>query len=166
MTRCNYWDCGWCMAPKEVETNAKSSSACESPQNCPYLKSIMENYPNRPQPPEPRLIREDFLPDKMDSVLNKFRIEKAPVFNLHTEEMFFSYIIEEKRWFGWKKLGFNGDIISMFFSYTAANKALYRHIMNNTYRNFIEYLPPDFSNINKEPNIPPKNPYNYGKNEP
>lgn len=179
MTRCNYWDCGWCYAPEEVETSAEKSSACESPQNCPYLNSIMTNYPTerfynhenkapdssserprrfKPQPPGPRLIREDFLPNKMDNILEKYRIQKTPFRNLSTGEKNFTYVVEEKRWFGWKKLGFNGDIISYFYSYAAANKALYDHIRDMNYEKLIEYLPPDFSVIDTEPNPPPSNP--------
>ena len=41
MKKCKYYDCGWCYAPNDVETNAHSSSSCLAPQNCPYLKSQM-----------------------------------------------------------------------------------------------------------------------------
>jgi hypothetical protein len=154
MTCCNYWDCGWCYAPEEVETNAENSSACESPQNCPHLNSIM----NKPEFPKARLIREDFLPNKMDNILEKYRIQKKPFRNLSTGEKNFTYVVEEKGWFGWKKVGFNGDIISYFYSYAHANKALYDHIIDMNYEKLIEYLPPDFSVIDSKPNSPPSNP--------
>ena len=34
---CKYWDCGWCYALDNVETNADSQSACVNPSFCPYL---------------------------------------------------------------------------------------------------------------------------------
>jgi len=34
---CKYWDCGWCYAFDNVETNADSQSACVNPFVCPYL---------------------------------------------------------------------------------------------------------------------------------
>ena len=34
---CKYWDCGWCYALDNVETNADSQSACVNPSVCPYL---------------------------------------------------------------------------------------------------------------------------------
>jgi len=37
MTRCKYWDCGWCYAPNDVKTN--SQGECIHPECCPYLKS-------------------------------------------------------------------------------------------------------------------------------
>ena len=42
MNSCKYWDCGWCYAPDDVETNARIvSKVCYDPNNCPYLKSQM-----------------------------------------------------------------------------------------------------------------------------
>ena len=42
MNSCKYWDCGWCYAPADVETNARIvSKVCHDPNNCPYLKSQM-----------------------------------------------------------------------------------------------------------------------------
>ena len=43
---CKYWDCGWCYAPDNVETNADSQSACVNPSLCPYL---MQAEAMRPQ---------------------------------------------------------------------------------------------------------------------
>ena len=40
MTRCKYWDCGWCYAPDDVKTNATQGS-CFEPEHCPYPKSQM-----------------------------------------------------------------------------------------------------------------------------
>lgn len=40
MTKCKYWDSGWCYAPDDVKTNARNS-ACLSYETCPYLKSQM-----------------------------------------------------------------------------------------------------------------------------
>lgn len=37
---CNYWDCGWCYAPDDIETNKNSDSSCIDPKNCPHLKKI------------------------------------------------------------------------------------------------------------------------------
>jgi len=36
MTRCKYWDCGWCYAPNDIKTNA-TQSGCFEPEHCPYL---------------------------------------------------------------------------------------------------------------------------------
>jgi hypothetical protein len=38
MTKCKYFDCGWCYAPDDVKTNA-TQSGCFEPEHCPYLKS-------------------------------------------------------------------------------------------------------------------------------
>jgi len=38
MTKCKYWDCGWCYAPNDIKTNA-TQSGCFEPEHCPYLKS-------------------------------------------------------------------------------------------------------------------------------
>lgn len=40
---CEYWDCGWCYAPDDVETSASSQSACFDYEFCPYLKTVMTN---------------------------------------------------------------------------------------------------------------------------
>lgn len=40
MTHCKYWDCGWCYAPDDVETNA-TLGGCFEPNHCPHLKSQM-----------------------------------------------------------------------------------------------------------------------------
>ena len=40
MTKCKYFDCGWCYAPDDVKTNA-TQSGCFEPEHCPYLKSQM-----------------------------------------------------------------------------------------------------------------------------
>ena len=37
MTKCKYFDCGWCYAPDDVKTNA-TQSGCFEPEHCPYLK--------------------------------------------------------------------------------------------------------------------------------
>jgi len=42
MASCKYYDCGWCYAPDDVETSARSQSACFDPDYCPYLKSQMK----------------------------------------------------------------------------------------------------------------------------
>ena len=44
---CKYWDCGWCYAPEDVETNA-TQGGCFEPEYCPYKKSQMTNQ----QPPD------------------------------------------------------------------------------------------------------------------
>ena len=41
MTKCKYWDAGWCYAPDDIETSASSQSACFDYDFCPYLKSQM-----------------------------------------------------------------------------------------------------------------------------
>ena len=38
MTKCNYWDCGWCYAPESIVNNSENG-ACNHPETCPYLKS-------------------------------------------------------------------------------------------------------------------------------
>ena len=38
MTKCKYFDCGWCYAPSDIKTNA-TQSGCFEPEHCPYLKS-------------------------------------------------------------------------------------------------------------------------------
>ena len=38
MTKCKYWDCGFCYAPSDIKTNA-TQSGCFEPEHCPYLKS-------------------------------------------------------------------------------------------------------------------------------
>ena len=38
MTKCKYWDCGFCYAPDDIKTNA-TQSGCFEPEHCPYLKS-------------------------------------------------------------------------------------------------------------------------------
>jgi len=40
MTKCKYWDCGFCYAPDDVKTNA-TQGGCFEPEHCPYLKSQM-----------------------------------------------------------------------------------------------------------------------------
>jgi hypothetical protein len=40
MTKCKYWDCGFCYAPDDIKTNA-TQSGCFEPEHCPYLKSQM-----------------------------------------------------------------------------------------------------------------------------
>jgi hypothetical protein len=39
MTKCKYWDCGWCYAPDDVKTNALGNGGCIHSECCPYLKS-------------------------------------------------------------------------------------------------------------------------------
>jgi len=39
MTKCKYWDCGWCYAPDDVKTNALGNRGCIHSECCPYLKS-------------------------------------------------------------------------------------------------------------------------------
>jgi hypothetical protein len=34
--KCKYFDCGWCYAPNNVETNANQGQ-CNYPECCPYL---------------------------------------------------------------------------------------------------------------------------------
>jgi hypothetical protein len=40
--KCKYWDCGFCYAPVDVETNA-TQGGCFEPEYCPYRKSQMTN---------------------------------------------------------------------------------------------------------------------------
>jgi hypothetical protein len=40
MTRCKYYDCGYCYAPKDIKTN-DDKGACIEPLFCPYLISQM-----------------------------------------------------------------------------------------------------------------------------
>jgi hypothetical protein len=39
MTKCKYWDCGFCYAPDDVKTNALGNGGCIHSECCPYLKS-------------------------------------------------------------------------------------------------------------------------------
>lgn len=39
---CKYWDCGWCYAPDGVENNSFYGE-CNLPEECPYLKSQMND---------------------------------------------------------------------------------------------------------------------------
>jgi hypothetical protein len=36
VTRCNFWDCGWCYAPPDTLTNARDG-ACEDSSKCPHF---------------------------------------------------------------------------------------------------------------------------------
>lgn len=38
---CSYYDCGWCYAPKNVNTNALNG-ACMQPKTCPHLRTLNE----------------------------------------------------------------------------------------------------------------------------
>lgn len=40
MKRCDYWDCRFCYAPKDVKTNA-TQGGCFEPKFCPYLNNKM-----------------------------------------------------------------------------------------------------------------------------
>jgi hypothetical protein len=40
--KCKYWDCGFCYAPVDVETNA-TQGGCFEPEYCLYKKSQMTN---------------------------------------------------------------------------------------------------------------------------
>jgi hypothetical protein len=40
--KCKYWDCGFCYAPVDVETNA-TQGGCFEPEYCLYRKSQMTN---------------------------------------------------------------------------------------------------------------------------
>jgi hypothetical protein len=62
---CNFWDVGWCYAPKYVETNA-SSGACLDPKSCPQIKTQMTemnggNTPIVPQETIDRWERDQFF---------------------------------------------------------------------------------------------------------
>jgi hypothetical protein len=46
MNYCKYYDCGWCYAPNDVENNA-TQGECTFAENCPYLKSQMNNQTNK-----------------------------------------------------------------------------------------------------------------------
>ena len=37
--KCNHWDCGYCYAPEDLLTNAKSN-ACVDPENCPIYQQM------------------------------------------------------------------------------------------------------------------------------
>ena len=42
--KCKYWDCGWCYAPENVETNA-TQGGCFEPEYCPYTKQMTNQQP-------------------------------------------------------------------------------------------------------------------------
>ncbi len=48
MTRCKYWDSGWCYAGPDVETNDVGGD-CVDPTSCPYLVNIELKNAMRPQ---------------------------------------------------------------------------------------------------------------------
>lgn len=45
MTKCKYYDCGWCYHPEPHLTNCNSSCACVAPQLCPVLLK-QQSYKN------------------------------------------------------------------------------------------------------------------------
>lgn len=56
MTKCKYWDCGWCYAPENEKTNA-AQGGCFEPEYCPYLKSQITPAPNfRPKSLSPEAL--------------------------------------------------------------------------------------------------------------
>lgn len=140
MTKCTYYDCGWCYAPKNVKSN-NTNGACYQPQECPQ----MMNTPQKPAPPPPRLIREEFLPEQYQL---KYRIKKV---NRNGESYFYVQKMGFFRWKNFDPLGY-----CSFRTYEDANKYLYYHIMQEN-ENSVEYLPPDFSNFSKNHNPSPKN---------
>jgi hypothetical protein len=172
MSRCNYWDCGWCYAPDTVETNVEKSSACTNPSECPYLKTIMKNIPNprfynhenvapdssserpkkfKPQPPGPRLIEESFLPTKRDNLKDKWRIKK-----FHDADKIY-YVIQKRGFLGlWYDHNF-GYCCDYYTSYQQANATLCREL--NREHNKTEYFEPDFDHPEFDECLPPpKNP--------
>lgn len=38
MTKCKFWDCGWCYAPKGADTNKRGDSACMGSKDCKEYK--------------------------------------------------------------------------------------------------------------------------------
>lgn len=72
MTKCNYYDCGWCYAPDDVSTSAQPSGACAAPHNCLYLKSQMTNEIDPSRIPKPIIIH-----DGNDIIVSGVRYRKV-----------------------------------------------------------------------------------------
>lgn len=91
--KCKYYDCGWCYAPPDIETNAYAGS-CIEPLSCPYLtgnkplmttqkeqqlKQMTNQTPcNHRTPPKYNV---EYLDDKMVIVngVSYTRTERTPI---------------------------------------------------------------------------------------
>lgn len=145
MSRCEYYDCGWCYAPDNVMSN-NSNGVCYRPQECPQVTKDQQ----KPEFPKPQLIREDVLLEKTaDLFLENYRIKKV-VKNGETQ-----FYVQKMGFFMWRN--FRPCGYSCFRTYADANKYLYHHIMQES-ESSVEYFNPDFSDIKKESNPPTKNP--------
>lgn len=140
MSRCEYYDCGWCYAPDNVMSN-NSNGACYRPQECPQVTKEQQ---------KPELIREDILLEKTaDLFLENYRIKKVVK---NGETKFYPQKMGFFRWRNFLPWGY-----SYFRTYHEANKYLCNQIMRES-ESSVEYFNPDFSDIKKDPNPPPKNP--------
>ena len=145
MSRCEYYDCGWCYAPDNVMSN-NSNGACYRPQECPQVTKDQQ----KPEFPKPQLIREDILLEKTaDLFLENYRIKKVVK---NGETKFYPQKMGFFRWRNFLALGY-----SYFLTYHEANKYLCHQIIQES-ESSVEYFNPDFSCIKKELNQPPKNP--------
>lgn len=147
MSRCEYYDCGWCYAPDNVMSN-NTNGACYRPQECPQMTKEHQ----KPDCPNPQLIEEDVLAEKTpDLFLEDYRIKKVVK---NGETKFYPQRMGFFRWRNFLPLGY-----SFFRTYHEANKYLCYHIMQEKEsESSVEYFNPDFSFIKKELNPQPKNP--------
>lgn len=102
----------------------------------------------KPEPPKPRIIREDFLPEQ-DPLMN-YRIKKV------TKPDGKSWYYPQKKflWF-WVNLDEDGG---GYGSESWAQSRVFEHY-NKTLKDKVEYLAPDISKtITPKHNPPPKNP--------
>jgi len=123
-----------------------SNGACYRPQECPQVTKDQQN----PEFPKPQLIREDILLEKTaDLFLENYRIKKVVK---NGETKFYPQKMGFFRWRNFLPLGY-----SYFHTYHEANKYLCHQIIQES-ESSVEYFNPDFSDIKKDPNPPPKNP--------
>lgn len=103
----------------------------------------------KPEPPKPRLIREDFLPEQ--DPMRNYRIKKV----MKPDGKVWYYPQKKFLWF-WMNLDEDGG--GCYGSESWAQSRVFEHY-HKTLEDKVEYLAPDISKtITAEPNPPPKNP--------
>lgn len=76
MTRCKYYDCGYCYAPKDIKSN-DVKGACIEPEYCPYLISQKINNHKSPMTELEELKAQLKILEKKVALLEE--IEKTPI---------------------------------------------------------------------------------------